>query len=151
MFKALLDALAPPAAASGPSDLREDLAVAALLVHAARSDAAYAEDERAAIERALAGAYALAPAAAAALRLEAEASEAAAADIVRYTRALKESMDMAAREAFLERLWGVVLADGVRDPHEDALMRRVAALLYVPDARSNAARLRAQSAVEAQG
>ncbi len=147
MFRKILDALA---AAPTPPDrpaIRPELAVAALMVHAARSDFDYADPEKTAIDRLLGDAFGHSPDAAAALRAEAERSDAEASDLVRYTRVLKEALSEAERETFLERLWGVVLADGVREAHEDALMRRLAGLLYVPDARSNAARQRAAAKI----
>ncbi|MEO1328321.1 MAG: TerB family tellurite resistance protein [Pseudomonadota bacterium] len=147
MIKRLLDALA---AAPTPADkpaIGPDLAVAALLVHAARSDGDYAETEKAAIDALLSDAFDLTGDAALALRRSAEASDADASDIVRFTRVLKDALSEDERVAFLERMWRVVLADGSRDPQEDVLMRRLAGLLYVPDARSNAARRRAQASL----
>ena len=43
-------------------------------------------------------------------------------------------------------LWQVVLADGVIDDHESALMRRLAGLIHVEDADSARARQRAMEA-----
>ena len=41
----------------------------------------------------------------------------------------------------IQALWKVVMADGQREPEEDALLRLVASLLGVSDQDSNAARL----------
>ena len=46
------------------------------------------------------------------------------------------------REAVIESLWSVVLADGVRDQSEDALLRMVAPMLGVSDQDSHKARQR---------
>jgi len=46
------------------------------------------------------------------------------------------------REAVIESLWSVVLADGVRDKSEDALLRMVAPMLGVSDQDSHKARQR---------
>lgn len=143
MFKKLLDALAATPPAPGRPEISPELAVAALLVHAARSDGDYAEAEKRTIDALLGDAFDKSPAEGAALRAEAEAADEQAADLVRFTRVLKDALTEAEREEFLERMWRVVLADGVREPHEDVLMRRLAGLLYVPDTRSNAARRRA--------
>jgi len=40
-------------------------------------------------------------------------------------------------------MWEVAYADGVLDPHEDMLLRRVAGLIHVPDRDRAAARRRA--------
>ena len=49
------------------------------------------------------------------------------------------------REHIVEALWEIVLADGERDHHEDALMRMVAPMLGVNDRDSALARQRAQA------
>jgi uncharacterized tellurite resistance protein B-like protein len=46
----------------------------------------------------------------------------------------------------LEALWTVVLTDGERDPHEDALMRKLAPLIAVSDRESAEARRRVEAA-----
>jgi uncharacterized tellurite resistance protein B-like protein len=46
------------------------------------------------------------------------------------------------RSHLIEMLWEVAYADGVLDPQEDALLRRVAGLIYVSDADRVAARQR---------
>jgi hypothetical protein len=43
----------------------------------------------------------------------------------------------------LEMMWEVVYADGVLDPQEDMLLRRIAGLIYVSDGERGAARKRA--------
>ncbi len=53
------------------------------------------------------------------LREEGEAAEAEAIDLFQFTRAIKAAIPHEDRVAILEELWGVILADGVRDPHED--------------------------------
>lgn len=142
MIKRFIDALAARSAPQPPTTEAE--AAAALLVHAARSDGDYAPEERAIILRILGEAFALTGSDAAAALVAAEAAEAAAVDIQRFSKVLKEALSADEREAFLERMWRVALADGQRDPQEDALMRKLAALLYVPDARNNMARRRAE-------
>jgi uncharacterized tellurite resistance protein B-like protein len=42
-------------------------------------------------------------------------------------------MDPAERIQLIEMLWEVVYADGVLDSEEDALIRRIAGLIYVED------------------
>jgi uncharacterized tellurite resistance protein B-like protein len=120
------------------------LALAALLVRIARSDGHYAEEEVRRIDRILVTRYDLSPFSAAALRREAETVEAGAPDTVRFTRALKEAVAYEDRAQLIESLWYVVLADGARDPEEDALLRTVAPLLGVTDQDSARARQRAE-------
>jgi uncharacterized tellurite resistance protein B-like protein len=118
--------------------------VAALLVEAARADADYTDEERRGIERFLAHLFQLSPEEARGAREKGEAAQDGAADVVRFTRVVKTRLDERERAALIEALWRVVLSDGRRDPHEDALLRKLAPLIAVSDHDSAAARRRAQ-------
>jgi len=76
-----------------------------------------------------------------ALREECETIEAEAPDTVRFTRVIKEAIPLDDREAVVRAMWEVVLTDGSRDQHEDALMRMVAPLLGFTDQNSNRIRI----------
>lgn len=120
------------------------VALAALLIRIARADGHYAGEEVARIDRILATRYDLSPFEAVSLRRDAEEVEAEAPDTVRFTRALKEAVAYEDRIHLVETLWEVVLADGVRGPEENALLRTVAPLLGVTDQDSAIARQRAE-------
>jgi uncharacterized tellurite resistance protein B-like protein len=144
MFADLLKRLTAPE----PEPLVDDdarLALAALLVRVARTDGDYASEETATIDKLLARRYKLGPFEASALRAEAEALEAQAPDTVRFTRAIKDAVAYEDRLAVLEAAWAVVLADGVRDQHENTLLRLVANLLGINDRDSNLARKRVET------
>lgn len=117
-------------------------AVAALLVEAAHVDGHYDAEERALVTALLGTMFGLDPAAAAALRDAGEVDQAAAPDLVRFTRVVKTRLSQADRRAVIEALWSVVLADGQRHPREDALLRRLAPLLGLSDHESAFARQR---------
>lgn len=121
------------------------LALGALLVRIAHSDGEYAHEEAQRITRILAARYALTPEAADTLRGQAEQLEREAPDTVRFTRAIKDAVPYEDRAAVIEALWEVVLADGVRDYEEDALLRLVANLLGVNDRDSALARQRVEA------
>lgn len=121
------------------------LALAALLVRAARTDGYYAPSEIERIDRILSARYALTPEAAKALRKEAEEAESAAPDTVRFTRDIKTAVPYEDRTAVIEALWQVVLVDGDRADQENALLRVTASLLGVSDLDSNAARKRVEA------
>ena len=141
MFDALLKRLIGPAPEPlPPEDAR--LARTALLVRIARSDGDYAAVEIAQISRIVARRYDLDEAATTDLLWEAEALEEEAPDTVRFTRAIKDAVDLEHRIAIIECLWQVVLADGVRDASENASMRLIAGLLGVSDVESAMARKR---------
>jgi len=120
------------------------LALATLLVRIARTDGLYAAEEVERIDRVLMHRYGLDPFAAARLRSEAEAVEREAPDTVRFTRALKEATALEDRAELLTALWSVALVDGLREAHEDRLMRLVANLLGLTDVDSALARQRAE-------
>lgn len=114
--------------ATGQTDLQPDdarAAIAAVLVMAARADGHYDAKEQAAIDRVLAARFGLSADQTKGLREEGEAAEAEAIDLFQFTRAIKQAIPHDDRVAILEELWRVILADGVRDPHEDSLMRQM--------------------------
>jgi len=65
---------------------------------------------------------------------------------VRFTRAIKDAVPYEERLGVIEALWSVVLADGVREQEEDALLRLIASLLGVNDMDSAQARQRVAAA-----
>jgi uncharacterized tellurite resistance protein B-like protein len=120
------------------------LALATLLVRIARTDGLYAVEEVERIDRVLSHRYGLDPFATARLRAEAEDVEREAPDTVRFTRALKEAVPLEDRAELMTALWSVALADGLREAHEDRLMRLVANLLGLTDVESALARQKAE-------
>ncbi len=144
MFQDLLKRLSQAEPAELP-DTDARLALSALLVRIARTDGEYADSEIARIDRINMTRHDLSPVQAAELRHQAEALEKEAPDTVRFTRAIKEAVPYVDREGVIEALWDVVLADGVRDNEEDALLRLVADLLGVNDRDSHLARKRVEA------
>ncbi|QFU07434.1 Tellurite resistance protein TerB [Rhodobacteraceae bacterium THAF1] len=144
MIADLLRRLAAPTSEPMPEpDAR--LALAALLVRLARADDNYEAVERERIDRAMMSRYGLNAADAASLRSEAETVEADAPDTVRFTKAIKDGVDYDDRIGVVEAMWDVVLADGVRDEDENAMMRMVPPMLGVNDRDSNMARKRVET------
>ena len=143
MFADFLKKLTAPEPEQLPdSDAR--LALTALLVRVARSDGSYDLTERQRIARIAETRYGLSPDDATALRSDAEELEAQAPDTVRFTRAIKDAVAYEDRIAVIEALWQVVLADGVREAEEDALLRLVSNLLGINDRDSALARQRVE-------
>jgi uncharacterized tellurite resistance protein B-like protein len=145
MFADFLKRLTAPQPAPLP-DEDARLALTALLVRVARSDESYDDEERQRIDRIAATRFGLSPFEASKLRGEAEALEAEAPDTVRFTRAIKDAVAYEDRIGVIEALWQVVLADGVRDASEDALLRLVSNLLGISDRDSALARQRVEKA-----
>lgn len=78
------------------------------------------------------------------LREQGEEAEAEAIDIYQFTKAIKEAIPHDDRIAIIEELWGVILSDGVRDPHEDTLMRQIVDRLGLSPMDSALARQKVQ-------
>ncbi|MDQ2065749.1 TerB family tellurite resistance protein [Xinfangfangia sp. CPCC 101601] len=132
MFETFLRALLAPAPARLPQ-ADANLALAALMVRAARTDGLYAAEEVERIDRVLMARMDNDAFAAAKLRAEAEELETEAPDTVRFTRALKDATELDERLGMMQALWSVALVDGLRDAEEDRLMRLVANLLGLSD------------------
>ncbi|MHA1537832.1 MAG: TerB family tellurite resistance protein [Alphaproteobacteria bacterium] len=131
---------------SGGGDRGEDelqLAVAGLLVEAARQDGHFDEAERATIGRLLQHKLKLDPKETAALIELADEKVGEAHDLWSFARVVKNRFDHDERVGMIEMLWEVVYADGVLDDFEASLMRRMTGLVYVSDTESGTARKRA--------
>src|SRR5689334_22014458 len=118
------------------------VAVAVLLVEAARMDATFDQKERATIERLLTERFSLSVEATQRLIALAESKADRSNQLYPFTRLAVERMDDQQRVRLIEMLWEVAYADGVLDADEDALLRRVAGLIYVSDQDRGAARQR---------
>lgn len=143
MFEQILTAL------TGNDAERQDdradagrVAIAAILVEAARSDETYQDRERQMIDRVLAERFGLAAAGAEALRQRGEEAQAEAVDLVRFTRAIKDAVPFEDRVGVIEAVWRVIFADQGQAGEESALVRRLSGLLYVPDQEAGLARQR---------
>jgi uncharacterized tellurite resistance protein B-like protein len=131
---------APQAEPAPPDDLQ--VAVAVLLVEAARMDATFDEKEREAIQRLLAQRFTLPAESAQQLIALAESKAERSNQLYPFTRLAVERMSDEHRIGLIEMLWEVAYADGTLDADEDALVRRVAGLIYVSDQDRGAARQR---------
>ncbi len=125
-----------------PEDGR--LAIASVLVMAARADGKYEASEEATIDRVLMRRFKLTADQARSLRGSGEVAEAEAVDIYQFTKAIKGAIPYDDRLAVVEELWGVILSDGERDPFEDTLMRQIVDRLGLSPMDSALARQKVQ-------
>ena len=114
-----------------PEELQ--VAVAVLLIEAARMDNDFAPAERLAIERLLTERFQLSADATRNLMVYAETRAEESNQLYPFTRLAVERMPYEERVRLIEMLWEVAYADGVLDPEEDLLIRRIAGLVYVTD------------------
>ena len=76
-----------------------------------------------------------------------EASE-ESSDLITYTKKIKQNWSIEKRIEVIEMLWKVCLVDGVIEPYEDMLIRRVSGLIYVDDKNRNLAKKNAIKKLE---
>ena len=62
------------------------------------------------------------------------------ADLITYTKKIKQNWSIEKRIEVIEMMWKVCLVDGVLEPYEDMLIRRVSGLIYVDDKNRNIAK-----------
>ena len=137
VFAALISFLEKGFGAGGEADqdIPHDalkLATATLLVEMARVDF---QEEGPELERSqalLAERYGLTPREAEDLLETARMESDHAVSLFRFTHLINGHFDMPAKLGLMEMLWEVAYADGRLDKHEDALMHKLADLLYVP-------------------
>ena len=139
MFNQLMRMLKTPEPQTRP-DLR--LSVAVLLLEAARQDDQFDAKERAVIAHLLTRKFDLSPGECDALLAAGEARAAEMVQLHGHTSDVFEQMAPAERVHLVEMLWEVAYADGVLDPEEDLLIRRVAGLIYITDRERVLARQR---------
>ncbi|MGP1394131.1 MAG: TerB family tellurite resistance protein [Inquilinaceae bacterium] len=148
MLNRIKDFLADRAAPDGtdresdPDELH--LAVAALLVEAARMDDGIEHSEVERIAELLRWRFDLPPDDTARLIEEAKRVTAAGAQWYGFTAKIRQDFSETQRVQLMEMLWDVAHADGVVHDLEANLMRRIAGLLYVSDQDNGSARKRAR-------
>ena len=150
MLKSFLSRLSGDTTASQtPSASDERIAVAALLVHAARIDDSFTEVESDLIAAILAHRYKLPKSEAAELRDVGARADDAAVDTFRFTHTIRSILPPAERLTVLEALWSVVLSDEDKDSREDGLVRKLVELLDMSPHDSAHARQRVLAAMKA--
>ena len=111
-------------------DLKSVVGVSALLVHAAKIDEKYSENERLLIKEFIKS-Y---------LKNEnhdkilqdAEEIEKNANQLINFTNIIKKN-STEIKSDIIEHLWKIIISDGSVDQYESNLMRRICGLIYFPD------------------
>ncbi|WP_116364493.1 TerB family tellurite resistance protein [Parahaliea mediterranea] len=143
-LKALFEAPARENEAQLQHRLR--LAAAALLVETARADFGADAKERSTMANLLQQALGLSPDEVEALLAEAEQQASQATSLYEFTRLVNDHFSPANKQQLIEAMWQVAWADGDLDKYEEALIRQVAELTYVPHGDYIRAKLAAQPA-----
>ena len=130
MFQQLMRAFQAPVPQRQP-DVK--LSVAVLLVEAARQDDQFEPEERSVIATMLTQKFDMTAEECAALLTAAVARSEQMVQIQGHTSELLDVMTEQERIGVIEMLWEVAYADGVLDPEEDLLIRKVSGLIAVTD------------------
>ncbi|MHB8534143.1 MAG: tellurite resistance TerB family protein [Sulfuricaulis sp.] len=122
------------------------VATAALLVEAMRTNGEIKEVERQAVTAVLQKHFSMTPAETETLLRVAQAEAEKATDYYRFTALINEHFSAQQKEQVVEYLWQVAAADHNIDRLERTFVYKIADLLYVPRVAQFAARERALSA-----
>jgi uncharacterized tellurite resistance protein B-like protein len=123
-------------------------ALAVLLVEMARSDDGVEDRAQRVVQRALALRFGLERSEVIRLVQAAEARAMEAPDLFHFTRVVVENFTEEERIGVIEMLWEVAYSDCVLTGDEDALIRRMAGLIYVSDRDRGEARRRVMRRLE---
>ena len=121
----------------------KSILIAALLIHAAKIDENYTENEKNIIKKALIELDHLNTSKIDEIMKLAEKKEKESNQIVEFTQKIKkENMDFKLK--IIEILWKIVYSDGTNDNYESNLIRRICGLLYVSDKESGEIKLKVE-------
>jgi len=107
------------------------IGVSSLLVHAAKIDENYTENEKKLIEKFIStiSEENLDPIS---LLKEAEKTESNSNQLLQFTQIVKKN-SLELKMTIIQTLWRILISDGKVDDYESNLMRRICGLIYFPD------------------
>jgi len=114
------------------SELQLERAVVALLIELSKADFQRDPREQKAIAAAIRHCYPREEVLIEELLAEAESASAASTSLYEFTRLINASCSDVEKYQLMRELWRVAFADGNIDKYEDALVRRIADLIYLP-------------------
>lgn len=139
IVKRILQAFSHPEPAPLPAPDAK-LALGALMVRIAKSDASYRVEEIQRIDRILARANHIGPIEAARMRATCEKLEHEAPGTGEFARLIRETVSHEGRFETLKALWAVLLADGLERPEELSAIDNMRSALGMSEADNTAAR-----------
>ena len=112
--------------------------ITALIIHAAKVDENYSDNEKAIISNFLKSSNKDIDVNS--IIKKAEENESNSNQILRYTQEIKNNT-LEFRTKIVKVLWQIILSDNKSDMYESSLMRRICGLLYLPDKLSGKIKL----------
>ncbi len=110
----------------------KNILIASLLIHAAKIDEDYSDDEKIIIKKAITNIAQISFSEAEKIFELAEKKEEKSNQIVEFTREIKR-YPMEFRLKIIEIIWKIIYSDGTNDSYESNLVRRICGLLYISD------------------
>ena len=114
------------------SSNNKNVLIIALLIHAAKIDENYTEDEKKIIKKVIMDLNKISSNQADELLKEAEKKEGESNQIIEFTKEIKK-YSMEFKLKIVEIIWKIVYSDGTSDDYESNLIRRICGLLYISD------------------
>ena len=111
---------------------KKQMAAAALFIEVLKSDYEHRDEEWAAVETALHDLFGLSSDEITQITDMAEEEVHNATSLNAFTRCINDHYSNEEKIKVVEMLWRIALADGVIDKHENHVMRKIGALLYIP-------------------
>lgn len=131
-FRQLLQGGGEGTAVGDARQRKTRLAAAVLLLELERADSRRTRSERETIKAQLQQKFELEPHETETLVDVAEQRAARAVSMHRFVQTLNENLSAEQKLAVLEMLWQVAYADGELDKHEEAFLREMSELLFIP-------------------
>ena len=117
---------------SGNAEHKKQMAAAALLIEVLKSDYQHRDEEWSAVEKSLHDLFGLSNDEITRITALAEEEVHNATSLNGFTRCINDQYSNEEKIKVVEMLWRIALADGVIDKHENHIMRKISALLYIP-------------------
>ena len=114
------------------SSNNKNVLIIALLVHAAKIDENYTENEKTIIKKVIMDLNKISSNQAGKLLKLAEKKEEESNQIIEFTKEIKK-YSMEFKLKIVEIIWKIVYSDGTSDDYESNLIRRICGLLYISD------------------
>ena len=125
----------------------KNVLIIALLIHAAKIDENYTENEKKIIKNVIVDLNEINSNQADELLKLAEEKEKESNQIIGFTKEIKK-YSMEFRLKIIEILWKIVYSDGSSDSYESNLIRRVCGLLYVSDINNGSIKLKVKNSLK---
>ena len=120
--------------------------ISALLIHAAKIDENYTDEEKKIIKKAIIDLNNISMEDAEKILKESEKIEKETNQIVEFTKEIKK-YSMEFRLKIIEIVWKIVYSDGTNNNYESNLIRRICGLLYVSDKDNGIIKKKVQNSI----